>query len=240
MDYQTEEFKGQSPYVGQHQVAFESEIQPVAIDKNGNALYYPEIQNKNLTEIYNYNSLNQTPIVQAPSQTVFPEQLKDMLTHDPYNAYCVDCKVNLSDHASITFGIFLCYECANKHRSILGQDQSFIKSLYNESWDDYSMKFMLLGGNKKFYDFISQYDTQNREIKIKYLHRSAQYHQKMLRAQVDEKAFDYNPPPIEEWKAVSSKALAEVELGMVKSADWMKEKWQKADLGNKIKGLFKK
>jgi hypothetical protein len=97
-----------------------------------------------------------------------------------------------------------------------------------------------MGGNKSFYDFISYYDTQNREIKVKYLHRSALYYQQRLRSQIDEQLFDLEPPHKEDWKDVADKARVGLEQGLVKSSDWVKEKWVKVDLGGKIKGLFKK
>ena len=63
--------------------------------------------------------------------------LKVILESDPYNVYCIDCKFCKSDHASLTFGVFLCKDCALGHISQLGMDYSYIKSLYNEEWDVY-------------------------------------------------------------------------------------------------------
>ena len=41
-----------------------------------------------------------------------PLEVKDYLTNllnsDPYNKFCVDCHVNLSTHACITYGTFVC------------------------------------------------------------------------------------------------------------------------------------
>ena len=69
--------------------------------------------------------------------------------------YCVDCKKNVSTHASVTFGIFLCHTCATLHISELGMGRSYVKSL-TENWDAYQLKFLdpTKSGNKKCFEYF--------------------------------------------------------------------------------------
>ena len=83
--------------------------------------------------------------------------LKTILDSDPFNVYCIDCKKNVADHASITYGVFICGDCAKGHLVHLGMEYSYIKSLYKEVWDQYQLNFMQLGGNKLFYEFLKEY-----------------------------------------------------------------------------------
>ena len=99
--------------------------------------------------------------------------LESILQSDPFNVYCVDCKKNLSDHASITFGIFICQQCASDHIRELGMDKSYIKHLKREAWDSYQLQFMLEGGNKKYYEFITEYKIQEEPTRKKYEHRAS-------------------------------------------------------------------
>jgi len=39
-----------------------------------------------------------------------------MITEDRYNAWCVDCQRNRSSHCNVSFGTFLCSDCAAIHR----------------------------------------------------------------------------------------------------------------------------
>ena len=58
---------------------------------------------------------NESIVAFQSSITKKPEELtnylQDLMT-DSYNKYCIDCKVNLSTHAMVFFGIFVCEECA--------------------------------------------------------------------------------------------------------------------------------
>jgi hypothetical protein len=96
-----------------------------------------------------------------------------MLENDAYNTYCVDCKINISECCSLTFGIFICHGCALDHQKLLGAGISFLKSLASAEWDDYLLKFMINGGNKLFYEFINNYKIGGKTIAEKYNHVAA-------------------------------------------------------------------
>ena len=68
---------------------------------------------------------------------------------DSFNYYCVDCKTNPATYASMTFGILICEKCAHEHRTVLGMEKSYVKSL-GEFWDNYQLRFIEvgIGGNR--------------------------------------------------------------------------------------------
>ena len=48
------------------------------------------------------------------------EQLKDIISKDTYNKFCVDCNQRDAEWANISYGTFLCGDCANVHKSVFG------------------------------------------------------------------------------------------------------------------------
>ena len=56
---------------------------------------------------------------------------------------------------------------------------SYIKRL-DEVWDPYQLKVTELGGNKPFYDFMSEYEKERAPISKKYKSDAAAYYRKML------------------------------------------------------------
>lgn len=55
----------------------------------------------------------------------------------------------------MTFGIYLCINCARKHRSY-GVHISFVRSLTLDRWTPKQIEFMKQGGNKRFRDLFEQ------------------------------------------------------------------------------------
>ena len=47
--------------------------------------------------------------------------LRRRITEEQFDAYCIDCQNNRSSHCNITFGTFICGECAEKHTQIYSQ-----------------------------------------------------------------------------------------------------------------------
>lgn len=80
--------------------------------------------------------------------------LQELLARDTYNKFCIDCNRNESTHASITYGVFICEECANAHLQLLGMDKSYIKPIMGDMWDSYQTKVVQVGGNKRLWDFF--------------------------------------------------------------------------------------
>jgi len=95
------------------------------------------LDQKNLAEIYNFEQLEEKEETKKEDSLVIHPFLKQMLESDAYNTYCVDCKLNISECCSLTFGIFICYKCAIDHQNLLGPGISFIKTLVSSEWDEY-------------------------------------------------------------------------------------------------------
>ena len=81
------------------------------------------------------------PIVayQSSQLAIAPEltnYLKGLLK-EPFNKYCLDCKINLSTHAIVFFGTFVCYDCMLKIKNVYGYEYSYPKKVIGEHWDDY-------------------------------------------------------------------------------------------------------
>ena len=80
--------------------------------------------------------------------------LNDLLSRDTYNKFCIDCNRNESSHANITYGTFICEECAKVHLIALGMDKSYVKPIFGDVWDSYQLKTVQYGGNKRLWDFF--------------------------------------------------------------------------------------
>lgn len=93
------------------------------------------------------NFFKASDFAQPPEVTQF---LKDKMA-DPFNKYCIDCKKNLTSHALIHNGIFVCADCAALHRQTFGGMGNYIKDMYKDHWDDYQLKSIQVGGNKAFF-----------------------------------------------------------------------------------------
>lgn len=121
-----------------------------------------------MSEVVDENQLSATPETQAPQEEAkkpeVPEPklfttsgtpqhpelrtfLEEKLKH-PYNKYCIDCKKNLSTHAVVWLGLFVCKTCAEAHRVTFGGNQySYVKDVFGEMWDDYQLRSICFGGN---------------------------------------------------------------------------------------------
>lgn len=69
--------------------------------------------------------------LQPPTQIAY---LRDLL-YDPFNKFCVDCNKAESTHSNISFGTFICGDCAQLHIEHFGMDRSYIKEIFAEVWD---------------------------------------------------------------------------------------------------------
>ena len=87
--------------------------------------------------------------------------LENLLSADPYNKFCVDCQRNLSSMACVTYGTFVCQQCADIHRTAFGgRMRSQVKDVLNEHWDDWQLESVSreFGGNKSFFEFMADYN----------------------------------------------------------------------------------
>ncbi|CAL6042051.1 GTPase_activating protein for ARF [Hexamita inflata] len=73
----------------------------------------------------------------------------------PGNQKCFDCGAPQPMWSSCKLGIFICLNCAGRHRSY-GVGISFVRSADLDRWSEEQAGFALAGGNKKFDDFLKQ------------------------------------------------------------------------------------
>lgn len=120
--------------------------------------------------------------------------LSELLVKDPYNKYCVDCTKNESTHANISHGTFVCLNCANILMNEFGMDKCYIKGIFNDLWDTYQLHAVTQGGNKKFWDFMKDYNLEAKEIVPKYLSSESLYYKRRLAAIIQDRNFEEKAP----------------------------------------------
>ncbi|OAG31762.1 ADP-ribosylation factor GTPase-activating protein 1 [Nematocida displodere] len=83
--------------------------------------------------------------------------LKEIIERSPENKTCADCGMARPQWSSITYGIFLCLNCAGVHRSF-GVKVSIVKSIGMDMWPPRDLKKMELGGNARFHAYLSKHN----------------------------------------------------------------------------------
>ena len=118
------------------------------------------------------------PSQYLPQPEAMTKYLKSLL-EDPFNKFCVDCTERESTYANITYGTFICLNCANLHLvDPLGMDKSYVKSIFEDLWDSYQINVVTIGGgNKPFWDYLKEYNYHERkDIAKKYGSSSSPVH----------------------------------------------------------------
>ena len=91
----------------------------------------------------------------------------EIMTNETENKICVDCMKPYPLYASVNNGVFLCESCAEKHYGY-GINISYLKHLKSE-WDEYLMCYMRRGGNKRFKEFLKEYEIiEDSDLYYKY------------------------------------------------------------------------
>jgi len=112
--------------------------------------------------------------------------LTELLQRDTYNKFCIDCNRNESSHANITFGTFICGDCAKIHIQNIGMDKHYVKPIFGDTWDSYQLKMVQIGGNKKLWDFLKQYNgLETKMVQNKYESAAAKYYKKKIAAEAN-------------------------------------------------------
>jgi len=144
---------------------------------------------------------------------------------------CVDCGLTDVDWATVTYGAYLCMDCAGRHRG-LGVHLSFVRSVSMDRWTPEQLARMRLGGTSKFQRFLDGYP----ELRItprtpdlltaRYTSRAASYYRQLLdfRCQGDgDPADEPQPPPVSEGHlpdpSVSAKGAGAAGASMAPRAD---------------------
>lgn len=97
------------------------------------------------------------------------------------NEKCCDCFSIDASWASVNHGILLCLECAGRHRS-LGVQNSFIRSVYMDTWSQDQVEMMLQGGNSQLHEYFEKLKIETSAISVEKLYQtraSAHYREKL-------------------------------------------------------------
>jgi len=109
---------------------------------------------------------------------------------------CADCGAAAVDWASVSFGTYLCRECADEHQA-LGVRYSLVRQLNDGwGWAQRDLEYLRRGGNAAFTACLERYPT----VKLKtlpelYSSRFAEYYRKQLDSLVTGAQIPLPPSP---------------------------------------------
>jgi len=106
------------------------------------------------------------------------------LKTQPDNKMCFDCARKGPTWASVHMGVFICLDCAGRHRQ-LGVHLSFVRSVDLDEWTPENRAKMICGGNAKAHAFMKkqgavQRGTNPAELKQKYSSPAVQMYRDKL------------------------------------------------------------
>lgn len=102
------------------------------------------------------------------------------LRERPENKICADCNAKNPTWASISHGIYLCFECAGTHRT-LGTHISFVRSTTLDNWKRSELRMMEEGGNQRFRDWLSSHGAATLTGAERYKSRAAEMFREKLK-----------------------------------------------------------
>ena len=162
--------------------------------------------------------------------------LKKLIFEDQFNAFCIDCQKNRSTHANVSFGVFICQECAIFHNANFPMCESYIKAAFDECWDSFQLQMVMQGGNKKFYEFLRTYEKEREPILKKYTTSAALYYRRKLSFSAKNLPCDELPPPRNAQEA-AERAGKTIQTAGVKVTQFFNEADQKYKIGEKTSAM---
>lgn len=151
---------------------FDTELEPVAPQNTG--------------QFFKTSGLKQHPKVRA--------FLQKRMTGDVFNKYCLDCKKRRTTHFIVYLGIFVCMDCATNHSKMrfFTQSESYIKDVNREQWDDWQLKSVQIGNNKKLFDVFKEYDINELDFSKKYSQPVVKWYKNKHMAILDDKEEEFD------------------------------------------------
>lgn len=113
----------------------------------------------------------------------FASKVKELSLEEKNNK-CIDCNTKNTQWASLSYGIFLCMECASIHRSF-GVRISVVKSINMDKWTEEGYLKMKYGGNDKFKEFLMIQEIISLPISEKYKTEAVKDYKKSLQETVN-------------------------------------------------------
>jgi len=115
---------------------------------------------------------------------------------------CIDCGLPDADWASVSYGTYLCVDCAGKHRG-LGVHISFVRSTTMDIWSQEQLRRMQLGGTPRFREFLEGYPRLRVQpltpaaLSARYGSCAASHYRRLLDARCEgsESHAEPTPPP---------------------------------------------
>ena len=112
-------------------------------------------------------------------------------------------------------------------------DKSYVKSIFGDLWDQYQLKIVTIGGNQQFWDFMKEYQSEQKVLVTKYSTSEALYYKRRLAAYAMDKAFTEKAPSknfdemLDRGLEVSKKAAVQGEVLINKMGDAIDAKLSK-------------
>ena len=108
------------------------------------------------------------------------------------------------------------------------------------------MKVAEQGGNKHFWDFMKQYNTESKDVIAKYTSKAAKYYARKLAAQIQGKEFNEAAPAknmeeaFDRGKDTAVVYAKKAEEGLISFGSALNSKIAESGIKEKFKGWFKK
>eukprot|EP00928_Gymnodinium_smaydae_P015183 TRINITY_DN15568_c0_g1_i1.p1 TRINITY_DN15568_c0_g1~~TRINITY_DN15568_c0_g1_i1.p1 ORF type:complete len:795 (-),score=218.99 TRINITY_DN15568_c0_g1_i1:76-2460(-) len=111
---------------------------------------------------------------------------------------CADCESAGADWATVTYGAYLCMDCAGRHRG-LGVHLSFVRSVTMDRWSVLQLRHMRLGGSDRFREFMDGFPDIRRlgvssfagpeALRRRYASRAAGFYRRRLAAEAEGRSY---------------------------------------------------
>lgn len=98
---------------------------------------------------------------------------------------CIDCGLPDADWATVSYGAYLCVDCAGRHRG-LGVHLSFVRSTTMDHWSPDQLRRMQIGGTDRLQSFFAVYPglrelpTTRAALHSRYNSRAAAHYRRLL------------------------------------------------------------